>query len=148
MNSIHLSLPKLTCFHILIRSLASFTFHVNIAVLYAHNLANCCLFVLCDFCSLFRLFLTYFSRRKFWYKIKFREWSFHFLTEKLCFQRKVPIATSTTLLWAGKAGLTSFIYGWRMIKILQVYEGVGGKQIYIYKYHSVQLHHGIIFTLS
>lgn len=131
MNSIYLSLFKLTYFHILIRTFTSFIFNVNIAVLYVYHLANCCLFVLCDFCSLSSLFLTYFSRRKMWNKIKFREWSFHFLTKKLCFQLKVTIATSTTVQGAGKSRLTSFTCGWRMIKMLQVYEGVGGRQIYI-----------------
>ena len=129
MNSIYLSLFTLTYFHILIRTLASFIFNVNTDILYVYHLANCCLFVLCDFCSLFSLFLTYFCRRKIWYKIKFREWSFHFWP-KNCFQLKVTIPTSTTLQWAGKSRLTSFIYGWRMIKMLQVYEGVRGKQIY------------------
>lgn len=148
MNSIYLSLFKLTYFHILITTFTSFIFNVNIAILYVYHPANCFLLVLCDFYSLSSLFLTYFSRRKIWYKIKFRELAFHFLTKKLRFQLKVTIATSTTVQGAGKSGLTGFTCGWRMIKMLQVYEGVGGRQIYIYKYHSVQLHHGIIFTLS
>ena len=104
MNSIYLSLFKLTYFHILIRTFTSCIFNVNIAILYVSHLANCFLFVLCDFCSLSSLFLTYFSRRKIWYNIKFGEWSFHFLTKKLCFQLKVTTAISTTVRGAGKSG--------------------------------------------
>ena len=90
MNSIYLSLFTLNYFHILIRTLASFIFNVNTAILYVYHLANCCLFVLCDFCSLFSLFLTYFCRRKIWYKIKFREWSFHFWPKNYVFNWKWP----------------------------------------------------------
>ena len=128
-NSIYSSLFKLTYFHILIRTFTSFIFNVNIATLYVYHLANCFLFVLCDFRSLSSLFLTYFSRRKIWYKIKFREWSFHFLTKKLCFQLKVTQKSLPRCREQESPGAGSTC-GWRAIKTPQVYEGAGGRQIY------------------